>query len=86
MYIKKTVILTIALLLSLSMSAQKRKKHAVKKPVVEEPQEDPRITSMREMTQQIIIIDSIVADKDQLLHHRQYRSRQGSTALTAASF
>ena len=67
MYIKKTVILTIALLLSLSMSAQKRKKHVVKKPVVEEPQEDPRITSMREMTQQIIIIDSIVADKDQLL-------------------
>lgn len=67
MYIKKTVILAIALLLPLSMSAQKRKKRAVKKPVVEEPQEDPRITSMREMTQQIIIIDSIVADKDQLL-------------------
>ena len=67
MYIKKTVILAIALLLPLSMSAQKRKKHVVKKPVVEEPQEDPRITSMREMTQQIIIIDSIVADKDQLL-------------------
>ena len=39
----------------------------VKKPVVEVPQEDPRITSMREMTQQITIIDSIVADKDQLL-------------------
>ena len=71
MYIKKNVILTIALLLSLSMSAQKRKKHVVKKPVVEEPQEDPRITSMREMTQQIIIIDSIVADKDQL--HSQLR-------------
>ena len=66
MYIKKTVILAIALLLPLSMSAQKRKKR-VKKPVVEVPQEDPRITSMREMTQQITIIDSIVADKDQLL-------------------
>ena len=50
------------------MSAQKRKNNrVVKKPVIEEPQEDPRITSMREMTQQIIIIDSIVADKDQLL-------------------
>ena len=66
MNIKKTVILAIALLLPLSMSAQKRKKR-VKKPVVEVPQEDPRITSMREMTQQITIIDSIVADKDQLL-------------------
>ena len=66
MYIKKTVILAIALLLPLSMSAQKRKKR-VKKPVVEVPQEDPRITSMREMTQQITIIDSIVTDKDQLL-------------------
>ena len=39
----------------------------MKKPVVEVPQEDPRITSMREMTQQITIIDSIVTDKDQLL-------------------
>ena len=66
MNIRKTVILAIALLLPLSMSAQKRKKR-VKKPVVEVPQEDPRITSMREMTQQITIIDSIVADKDQLL-------------------
>lgn len=66
MNIRKTVTLAIALLLPLSMSAQKRKKR-VKKPVVEVPQEDPRITSMREMTQQITIIDSIVTDKDQLL-------------------
>ena len=77
MYIKKTVILTIALLLSLSMSAQKQKKHVVKKPVVEEPQEDPRITSMREMTQQIIIIDSIVADKDQLLSQLRLSDETG---------
>ena len=77
MYIKKTVILTIALLLPLSMSAQKRKKHAVKKPVVEVPQEDPRITSMREMTQQIIIIDSIVADKDQLLSQLRLSDETG---------
>ncbi len=64
---RKIVILAMVLLLPLSMSAQKRKKRAAKKPVVEVPQEDPRITSMREMTQQITIIDSIVADKDQLL-------------------
>ena len=77
MYIKKTVILTIALLLPLSMSAQKRKKRAAKKPVVEVPQEDPRITSMREMTQQIIIIDSIVADKDQLLSQLRLSDETG---------
>ena len=59
------------------MSAQKRKKHVVKKPVVEEPQEDPRITSMREMTQQIIIIDSIVADKDQLLSQLRLSDETG---------
>ena len=74
---RKIVILAIALLLPLSMSAQKRKKHAVKKPVVEVPQEDPRITSMREMTQQIIIIDSIVADKDQLLSQLRLSDETG---------
>ena len=74
---RKTVILAIVLLLSLSISAQKRKKRAVKKPVVEVPQEDPRITNMREMTQQIIIIDSIVADKDQLLSQLRLSDETG---------
>ena len=62
MNIRKTVILAIALLLPLSMSAQKRKKR-VKKPVVEVPQEDPRITSMREMTQQITISQLLLSDE-----------------------
>lgn len=75
--IKNTVILAVALLLPLSMSAQKRKKRIVKKPVVEVPQEDPRITSMREMTQQIIIIDSIVTDKDQLLSQLRLSDETG---------
>ena len=59
MMIRKIAILSLALLLPLTIEAQK-KKRVVKKPpvvVVEEPQEDPRITNMREMTQQIIIID-----------------------------
>ena len=70
MTFRKIAILTIALLLPLSVGAQKKKKRVVKKPkveIVEEPQEDPRITNMREMTQQIIIIDSIVVDKEQVL-------------------
>ena len=83
MYLKKTVILAIALLLPLSMSAQKRKKR-VKKPVVEVPQEDPRITSMREMTQQITIIDSIVTDKDQLLSHLLLSDETGRILSSSA--
>ena len=84
MYIRNTVILAIALLLPLSMSAQKRKKRVVKKPVVEVPQEDPRITSMREMTQQITIIDSIVADKDQLLSQLLLSNETGRILSSSA--
>ena len=69
MTIKKLSILALAIFLPLSMGAQKKKKRVVKKPVIEVPQEDPRITNMREMTQQIIIIDSIVTDKKQFLTH-----------------
>lgn len=67
----------LALLLPLSMGAQKKKKRVVKKPVVEEPQEDPRITNMREMTQRVIIIDSIVVDKDQALAQIRLSSETG---------
>jgi hypothetical protein len=86
MNIKKTVILAIALLLPLSISAQKRKKRIAKKPVLEVPQEDPRLTSMREMTQQIIIIDSIVADKDQVLSHFHLSSETGRIISSHAFF
>lgn len=79
MTLRKTVILALALLLSLSLGAQKKKKRVVKKPVVvEEPQEDPRITNMREMTQRIIIIDSIVVDKDQVLAQIRLSAETGS--------
>ena len=87
--IKKIAILSLALLLPLTIEAQKKKKRVVKKPpvvVVEEPQEDPRITNMREMTQQIIIIDSIVADKDQFLAHYRLSSETGSLMTTSQFF
>ena len=80
MTVRQFAILSLALLLPLSLSAQKKKKRPVKKPVVvvvEEPQEDPRITNMREMTQQIVIIDSIVADKSQFLSHYVLSSETG---------
>ena len=88
MTIKKIAILTLALLLPLTIEAQK-KKRVVKKPpvvVVEEPQEDPRITNMREMTQQIIIIDSIVTDKQQFLSHYRLSSETGSLMTTSQFF
>ena len=82
MTLRKITILALALLLPLSMGAQKKKKRVVKKPVIEEPQEDPRITNMREMTQQILIIDSIVVDKDQILPHLRLSSETGSLMTT----
>ena len=86
MTIRQFAILSLALLLPLSLSAQKKKKRPVKKPVVvvvEEPQEDPRITNMREMTQQIVIIDSIVADNSQFLSHYVLSSETGKV-MTAS--
>ena len=66
MTLRKLLILSLALLVAGPMEAQKKKKRP-RKPAVEVPKEDPRITNMREMTQQILFIDSIVADKDQVL-------------------
>ena len=86
MTLRQIPIIALALLLPLSLSAQKKKKRVVKKPVVEEPQEDPRITDMREMTQQIIIIDSIVADKKQFLSRLKLSSETGAIMSKEAVF
>ena len=89
MTIRKIAILSLALLLPFSLNAQKKKKRAVKKPVVaivEEPQEDPRITNMREMTQQIVIIDSIVTDKDRFLSAFRLSSETGTLTTTSEFF
>ena len=89
MDLRKITILLLAILLSLPMAAQKRKRVKAKPkpvPVVEEPQEDPRITNMREMTQQIIIIDSIVTDKDQFLASIRLSSECGQLMNTGTFF
>ena len=87
MNLRKITILTMAILLSMPMAAQKRKRVTKPKPVpvVEEPQEDPRITNMREMTQQIIIIDSIVTSKDQFLASIRMTPESGKL-MTTGSF
>lgn len=72
MNIKNIAIVALAMLAPVAMQAQK-KKQAVKKPakpavvVPAEPREDPRITEMRELTQQIVFIDSTVVGKADFL-------------------
>ena len=78
MRISRISILAIALLLPLSVCAQKKKRRSVKKPVVEVPVEDPRITNMREMTQKIVIIDSIVVPKQEILSVIRLSQETGS--------
>lgn len=83
MNFRKIAILSLVTLLPLTIEAQKKKKRVVKKPVIEEPQEDPRITNMREMTQEILIIDSIVTDKDEILPHLRISPDAGSLMKTS---
>ena len=89
MTIRKIAILSLVFLLPFSMNAQKKKKRVVKKPVVEvveEPEEDPRITNMREMTQQIVIIDSIVTEKERFLSQFHLSSETGTLTTTSQFF
>lgn len=87
MNLKTVTIIALSILLPLTLSAQKRKKRVVKKePVAEVPQEDPRITNMREMTQQIVIIDSIVMDKNQFLSAFRLSSETGSVTTCQEFF
>ena len=89
MKLTKITTLVLALLLSLPIAAQKRK-HTKQKPkpepVVEIPQEDPRITNMRQMTQQIIIIDSIITSKEQFLASIRLSSECGQLMNTSTFF
>ena len=79
MKIRKIVVIVLTLLAPISMQAQKKKPVVKKAPVVvvEEPQEDPRITEMREATQQIIFIDSVVVAKDDFLSIIQLNPESG---------
>ena len=79
MKIRKIVIIALTLLAPISMQAQKKKPVVKKAPVVvvEEQQQDPRITEMREATQQIIFIDSVVVAKDDFLSIIQLNPESG---------
>ena len=70
MRIGKLYIIAIALILPLSLQAQKKKRNTTRKATVAvtaEPQEAPRIIEMRQLTQQIVFIDSTVIDKKKFL-------------------
>lgn len=79
MKIRNLAILCLAALLPIALQAQKRKvkyaKPAVVKPI--EPQEDPRLTEMRELTQQIVFIDSTVVGKRDFLNAIQLYPESG---------
>ena len=80
MNIRNIAIVTFVLLVPFTVQAQKKKKVIKKQPpvvVVEEPQEDPRTIEMREATQQIMFIDSVVVDKKLLLPHIQLHPESG---------
>jgi hypothetical protein len=81
MNIKNIAIFTLVFLAPVAMQAQKKK--PVKKPVVvvpAQPQEDPRITEMRELTQQIIFIDSVVVSKSEFLNAIRLNPESGLLA------
>lgn len=84
----KHIIIGVALLFALPLSAQRARKKAPikKKPVVEEPQEDPRITAMREATQRIVFIDSIVVDKQGFLSQYKLSAESGQLMYYADFF
>lgn len=82
MRFSRLLIIATALLLPLTTQAQKRKKPA-RKPVAAvyvEPQEAPRITEMRELTQKIIFIDSTVVDKQHFLDAIMLSAESGRLA------
>ena len=82
---KQFTLITLTLLLAFApASAQKSKKKAtakkaavVKKPVVVEPEEDPKVTKMLEATQRIVFIDSVVVDKKNFLSSYSLNSESG---------
>ena len=89
MKLRKITILILALLLALPMAAQKKKRIKSRpkpEPVVEEPTEDPRITNMREMTQRIIFVDSIVTNKEQFFAAIRLSSESGQLMTTGDFF
>ncbi len=88
MRISRLSIIALSLLLPLSIQAQQRKK-PVKRPVAAmptEPQEEPRITEMRELTQQIVFIDSTVVDKKHFLDAITLNPESGRLSTYAQFF
>lgn len=80
MRITKIALLLMVLLVPYSMQAQKKKARKKARAVVvlpPEPEEDPRITEMRENTQQIVFIDSMVVDKTKFLSRIHLNTESG---------
>jgi len=76
---KRIYILAIALLVTVSTSAQRSKRKVKIKPKVEEvvPVEDPRITEMRANTQKIFFFDSLVTSKKDVVSSIRLNKESG---------
>lgn len=74
---KNIVVLLLMAILPGMVVAQKKKK-GFKKPAIEFPVEDPRITKMIEATQRVIIVDSIVVPKKEFLDNYHVGSEIGA--------
>ena len=74
------IILILAMLMSIPVSAQRRKPAAKKKvvPVVELSKEELLFEEMLDATQQVMFIDSVVIDKEDFLHFYNLTSEAGT--------
>ena len=61
----------------MTLSAQRTKKRPVKKPVVVETPVDPRLQRMIQNTQRIVVIDSLVVPRNEILSHVELTPRAG---------
>jgi len=79
---KYKLFIAIALLLIPASLIAQRRGRKVKKVEVEEPVEDPRITSMLASTQQIVFIDSMIVNRADYMSHIPMSSFQGKLTQT----
>lgn len=63
--------------MAMTLSAQRTKKRPVKKPVVVETPVDPRLQRMIQNTQRIVVIDSMVVPRNEILSHIELTPRTG---------
>lgn len=75
---QKYIVAVLLLFILPGMGMAQKKRKTGRKPAVEVPAEDPRVTKMIEATQQVVIIDSVVVPKASFLNCYMMDSEAGS--------